>query len=262
MIRALNTAATGMQAQQTNMDVTANNLANASTAGFKRSRAEFEDLLYQTHKEPGQASGANSVSPTGVQVGLGVKTAAVQKDMGLIGSPVMTKRPLDVMIEGQGFFTTLSADGQVGYTRDGQFKLDNQGRITDKNGAVLQPEILIPADASQIEIGPTGEVRIAGNENGTPRTIGQIDVVNFVNPAGLKSIGKNTYTQTSASGQPITSRPGLQGTGYLAQGQFESSNVNIVDEMVNMISAQRSYESNSKAIMSADQMLQTINNLK
>lgn len=262
MIRALNTAATGMQAQQTNMDVTANNLANASTAGFKRSRAEFEDLLYQTHKEPGQASGMNSISPTGVQVGLGVKTAAVQKDMDLIGSVVQTKRPLDVMIEGSGFFQTLSADGQVGYTRDGQFKLDTQGRITDKNGAVLQPEITIPADSNMIEIGPTGEVRVASNHADQARTIGQIDIVNFVNPSGLKSIGKNTYIQTSASGQPITSRPGLQGTGYLAQGQFESSNVNIVDEMVNMISAQRAYESNSKSITAADQMLQTINNLK
>lgn len=262
MIRALNTAATGMQAQQTNMDVTANNLANASTAGFKRSRAEFEDLLYQTQKEPGAASGANSVSPTGVQVGLGVKTAAVQKDMNMIGSAVQTKRPLDVMIEGQGFFTTLSADGQVGYTRDGQFKLDTQGRITDKNGNVLQPEIVIPASSNQIEIAPNGEVRVASAENDQARQVGQIDIVNFVNPAGLKSIGKNLYIQTSASGQPITSRPGLQGTGYLAQGQFESSNVNIVDEMVNMISAQRSYESNSKAIMAADQMLQTVNNLK
>lgn len=261
MIRALNTAASGMQAQQTNMDVTANNLANASTVGFKKSRAEFEDLLYQNIKEPGQASGLNSISPTGVQVGLGVRTAAVQREMSM-GGQTQTKRPLDVSIEGSGFFQVLTPDGQTAYTRDGQFKIDSQGRIADKNGNVLQPETTIPAEAGMIEIMPSGEVRVADGNGTNPRQIGQIDVANFVNPAGLRSIGKNLYIQSPASGQAIVSRPGLQGTGYLAQGQVETSNVNIVDEMVNMITAQRAYESNSKAIQAADQMLQTINNLK
>lgn len=261
MIRALNTAASGMQAQQTNMDVTANNLANASTVGFKKSRAEFEDLLYQNLKEPGQATGLNSISPTGVQVGLGVKTAAVQRDLS-IGGQTQTKRPLDVMIEGGGFFQVMTPDGELAYTRDGQFKLDAQGRITDKNGNVLQPEMTVPAEAALIEITPVGEVRVSANGGEPPRQIGQIDIANFVNPAGLRAVGRNLFVQSPASGQPIVVRPGLQGTGYLAQGQIETSNVNIVDEMVNMITAQRAYESNSKAIQAADQMLQTVNNLR
>jgi flagellar basal-body rod protein FlgG len=261
MIRALNTAATGLQAQQTNMEVISNNLANVSTTGFKKSRAEFEDLVYQTQKEPGQATGMNAVSPTGVQVGLGVKTGAVQKDFNH-GSAIVTKNPFDIQIEGAGFFQVQTPDGQVGYTRDGAFKRDPTGRLIDKNGNLLQPEITIPADAAGVDISSSGEVKIIQGLNDPPQTIGQIDVVNFVNPAGLRSIGKNLFTQTSASGQPVTSRPGQQGTGYLAQGQLEGSNVNIVDEMVNMITAQRFYETNSKAIQAADQMLQTTNNLR
>ncbi len=261
MIRALNTAATGMQAQQQNLDVLANNLANISTNGFKKSRAEFEDLMYQTQKDPGQATGLNSVSPTGVQVGLGVKTGAVQKDFSH-GSSIVTKNPFDIQIEGSGFFQMQTPDGQVGYTRDGAFKRDPSGKLIDRNGNALQPEITIPADAAGVEISSTGEVKIIQNLNDPPQTVGQIDIVNFVNPAGLRSIGKNLFMQTPASGQAITTRPGLQGTGYLAQGQVEGSNVNIADEMVNMITAQRAYETNSKAIQAADQMLQTVNNLK
>jgi len=261
MIKALNTAATGMQAQQTNMDVIANNLANVSTAGFKKSRAEFEDLMYQNQKEPGQATGLNSVSPTGVQTGLGVRTAAIQRDMSF-GNANVTKNPLDVQIEGPGFFQMMTPDGQVTYTRDGQFKKDGQGRIVDKNGNTLQPEITIPPDAHSIEIASSGEVRIVTGQNNEVRQIGQIDIVNFVNPAGLRAMGKNLFAQTPASGQALTVRPGLQGTGYLAQGQVETSNVNIVDEMVNMITAQRAYETNSKAVQAADQMMQSVNNLR
>jgi flagellar basal-body rod protein FlgG len=261
MIKALNTAATGLQAQSTNMEVISNNLANVSTTGFKKSRAEFEDLLYQTVKEPGQASGLNAVSPTGVQVGLGVKTGAVQKDFNL-GSAVITKNPFDLQIEGAGFFQVQNPDGQIGYTRDGAFKRDPGGRLIDKNGNTLQPEITIPADAAGVEISATGEVKVIQGLNDAPQTVGQIDIVNFVNPAGLRSMGKNIFNQTPASGQPITSRPGLQGTGFIAQGQLEGSNVNIVDEMVNMITAQRFYETNSKAIQAADQMLQSTNNLR
>ncbi|MGZ5279504.1 MAG: flagellar basal-body rod protein FlgG [Pseudobdellovibrionaceae bacterium] len=261
MIKALNTAATGMQAQQANLDVLSNNLANISTNGFKKSRTEFEDLMYQTQKEPGQATGMNSVSPTGVQTGLGVKTGAIQKDFSH-GSSIVTKNPFDIQIEGSGFFQMLTPDGQVGYTRDGAFKRDPTGRLIDRNGNVLQPEISVPADAAGVEISSTGEVKIIQNLNDPPQTIGQIDIINFVNPAGLRSIGKNLFMQTPASGQAIAARPGLQGTGYLAQGQVEGSNVNIAEEMVNMITAQRAYETNSKAIQAADQMLQTVNNLR
>lgn len=261
MIKALNTAATGLQAQQTNMEVVSNNLANVSTTGFKKSRAEFEDLIYQTTKEPGAASGMNAVSPTGVQTGLGVKVGAVQKDFAG-GSAIITKSPFDIQIEGAGFFQVQTPDGQVGYTRDGAFKRDPTGKLIDKNGNVLQPEISIPADSYGVDISSTGEVKIIVGQNDPPRTVGQIDIVNFVNPAGLRSMGKNIFNQTSASGQPITTRPGLQGTGYLSQGQLEGSNVNIVDEMVNMITAQRFYETNSKAIQAADQMLQTTNQLR
>lgn len=261
MIKTLNTAATGLEAQQMNMEVISNNLANVSTAGFKKSRAEFEDLMYQTQKEPGQASGANAVSPTGVQTGLGVRVAGTQKDFST-GSALITKGVLDLQIEGPGFFQVQTPDGQIAYTRDGAFKKDTQGRMIDKNGNVLQPEITIPPDISGLEVAGSGEVRIIQGLGDVPQQIGQIDIVNFVNPAGLKSVGKNLYTQSSASGQPITARPGLQGTGYLAQGQLEGSNVNMVEEMVNMISAQRNYETNSKAIQAADQMLQTVNNLR
>lgn len=261
MIKSLNTAATGMAAQQSNMDVIANNIANVSTAGFKKSRAEFEDLMYQTTKEPGSKSGENAYSPNGVQVGLGVRTAAVQKDFA-IGNATVTKNPLDLQIEGAGFFQIMTPDGQIGYTRDGAFKKDPSGKLVDKNGNFLQPEITIPPNSAAIEITGSGEVRVLLGQNDAPQSVGQIDVVNFVNPAGLKSLGKNLFSQTPASGQPLTSRPGLNGTGYISQGQIETSNVNIVDEMVNMITAQRAYETNSKVIQASDQMLQSINNLR
>ncbi len=261
MIKSLNTAATGMAAQQNNMDVIANNIANVSTNGFKKSRAEFEDLLYHTSKEPGTATGANSYSPNGVQTGLGVKTAAIQKDFDT-GNTAITKNPLDMMIEGPGFFQILTPDGQLAYSRDGAFKKDANGKITDKNGNALQPEITIPPGVQGLEITATGEVRIVQGQSNVPTTIGQIDIANFVNPAGLRAMGKNLFTQTPSSGQPIVNRPGLGGTGALAQGQLETSNVNIVDEMVNMITAQRAYETNSKVIQTSDQMLQSINNMR
>jgi flagellar basal-body rod protein FlgG len=261
MIRALNTAATGMQAQQNNLDVISNNLANVQTNGFKKSRAEFEDLMYQTIKNPGQASGMNSVTPTGVQIGLGVKTGAVQKDFSF-GSAIMTKNPFDMQIEGAGFFQVQMGDGGVAYTRDGAFKKDVQGRLIDKNGNLLVPQVSIPPDASGVEISPSGEVRIIQNLNDAPQTVGQIEIVNFVNPAGLRSVGKNLFVQTPASGQPVAAQPGTSGTGAIAQGQVEGSNVNIAEEMINMITAQRAYETNSKAIQAADQMLQVTNQLR
>jgi flagellar basal-body rod protein FlgG len=261
MIKALNTAATGMQAQQTNMDVISNNLANVNTTGFKKSRAEFEDLLYQTIKEPGTASGLNSISPVGVQVGLGVRTAAVAKDFEG-GSPKLTKNSLDLQIEGSGFFPVLLPNGQIAYTRDGSFKKDPAGRITDSNGNPVQPEIVIPPNASGVEITQSGSVQIATAENAVPQTVGQMQLVNFVNPAGLKAIGRNLYMPSNGSGLPIQGQPGENGIGTIAQGQLEASNVNIVDEMVNMITAQRAYETNSKAVQAVDQMLQSVNNLR
>ncbi|MDX9730604.1 MAG: flagellar basal-body rod protein FlgG [Bdellovibrionales bacterium] len=261
MIKSLTTAATGMQAQQTNMDVIANNLANVSTTGFKKSRAEFEDLMYQTQKEPGAVSGLNSISPTGVQTGLGVRTASIQKDFE-IGAGKITKNALDVQIEGPGFFAVQLADGQVGYTRDGQFKKDPAGRIVDKNGNALQPEIVIPQNAQGVDIAPNGQVSVTVAGSMLPQPIGQIQVVNFVNPAGLRAMGKNIFMPSGASGLPAQGLPGQNGIGELAQGQVEASNVNIVDEMVNMITAQRAYETNSKVIQASDQMLQSVNQLR
>ncbi len=261
MLKSLNTAATGMKAQQTNMDVISNNIANSNTVGFKKSRAEFEDLMYTTEKEPGAQTGMNSVSPTGVQVGLGVKTAAVQKDFEQ-GSTKVTKNALDIEISGAGFFPVQTPDGQIAYTRDGSFRKGPDGRIQDKNGNVLQPEIVVPPDASGIDIGPDGQVAILTGLTTVPQNIGQIQLVGFVNPAGLKSVGRNLFVPSNSSGLPQQALPGQNGLGQLAQGQLETANVNIVDEMVNMISAQRAYEMNSKMIQASDQMLQQINNMR
>lgn len=261
MLKSLNTASTGMAAQQSNMDVIANNIANVNTVGFKKSRAEFEDLVYQTQREPGSATGLQSQSPNGVQTGLGVRTAATQKDF-TGGSAMITKNPLDMEIEGTGFFQVLTPDGQIGYTRDGTFKKDANGKVVDKNGNFLQPEITIPPNVTGLEITPTGEVRTISGLNDPGTAVGQIDIATFVNPAGLKAGGRNLFFPTPSSGQPITTRPGLNGSGTIAQGQLETSNVNIADEMVSMIMAQRAYETNSKVIQASDQMLQSTNNLR
>jgi flagellar basal-body rod protein FlgG len=262
VLKTLNTAATGMKAQQTNMDVISNNMANVNTVGFKKSRAEFEDLLYQTDKNPGEVSGLNAISPAGVQTGLGVKTQAVQKDFE-IGVPKITNNPLDIMIEGKGFFQIELPDGNVGYSRNGAFKRSAEGKIVDGNGYGLIPEITIPPNTSGIEIEANGNVLVTiGNNMNQPVQLGQIELAYFVNPTGLRSIGRNIFTATPASGQPQVDAPGQNSLGQVSQGQVENSNVNIVDEMVNMITAQRSYETNSKAIQAADQMLQTVNNLR
>lgn len=262
MLKSLNTAATGMKAQQLNMDVIANNLANVSTMGFKKARAEFEDLLYDNLKEPGSATGANSISPTGVQVGLGAKAAAVEKDFSQ-GSTKITNAPFDIEINGAGFFPVQTPSGQIAYTRDGAFKKGPDGRLQDRNGNLLQPEIVIPPAANGVEIGTDGKVEVTTAENQiTPQVVGNIQLVSFVNPAGLKSLGGNLYVPSNSSGLPQQGVPGQNGLGMLAQGQLETSNVNIVDEMVNMITAQRAYETNSKAVQASDQMLQSVNNLR
>ncbi|RME18584.1 MAG: flagellar basal-body rod protein FlgG [Bdellovibrio sp.] len=261
MLKSLNTAATGMKAQQTNMDVIANNLANVSTTGFKKARAEFEDLMYQTIKEPGSATGANAISPTGVQVGLGVKTSAIQKDF-TQGSSKVTQAPFDLEISGPGFFAVQRPDGSIAYTRNGAFKKGTDGRLQDGNGNVLQPEITIPPNTTGVEVTSDGRVQIITGVSSVPQNIGQIEIANFINPAGLKNIGGNLFVPTPASGLPQQGVPGTGGLGTIAQGQLETSNVNIVDEMVNMISAQRAYETNSKVIQAADQMLQYVNTLR
>lgn len=261
MLKALNTAATGMQAQQTNMEVISNNMANASTTGFKKARAEFEDLLYHNMKEPGAATGLNAISPTGVQTGLGVKTGAVQRDHS-VGSARLTDNPFDLSIEGKGFFQLENEEGEILYTRNGEFKRNGEGVLVDKNGNKLYPEIKLPADATEIRITSRGEIELLRDKSAGAEVVGQIELASFINPAGLKALGKNTFAPTPASGEPQTGTPGKGHFGAVAQGQLEGSNVNIVEEMVNMITSQRTYETNSKVMQATDQMLQTINSLR
>jgi flagellar basal-body rod protein FlgG len=217
--------------------------------------------MYHTSKEPGAQSGENAMSPTGVQTGLGVRTAATQKNFD-IGSTLVTKGALDMQIEGSGFFQVMTPDGQIGYTRDGAFRKDATGRLVDKNGFALQPEIVIPPDSKGVEISAAGVVSITQGNSDIPVQLGQIDLATFVNPAGLKAAGKNIFYSTGSSGAPQVQQPGVNGSGFISQGQLEGSNVNIVDEMVNMITAQRAYETNSKVIQAADQMLQSVNALR
>jgi flagellar basal-body rod protein FlgG len=260
MIRSLYTAATGMEAQKLNIDVISNNLANVNTTGYKRSRADFQDLIYQTISEAGTTSAEGSVLPTGIQVGLGVKTIAVQKifDQGDFSS---TGNPLDLVIEGDGFFQITKPDTEIGYTRGGAFKLDNEGRIVTSDGYPLEPSITIPTNATSITIGTDGRVSIMQAGSSTPTEVGQLTLARFSNPAGLKAIGKTMFVETDSSGEAITGTPGSEGMGTINQGFLEMSNVNIVEEMVNMIVSQRAYEINSKAVTASDEMLQTISNL-
>ncbi|RMG67002.1 MAG: flagellar basal-body rod protein FlgG [Nitrospirae bacterium] len=261
MIRSLFIAATGMAAQTLNIDVVANNLANSNTAGYKRSRADFEEIMYQDVITPGAISAEGTTMPSGIQVGLGVKPVAVQKIFEE-GQLVNTGNPLDLAIEGDGFFQIIKPDGEVAYTRAGTFKLDSEGRIVNSEGYALEPEITIPSDATQITVGSDGKVSVIQAGNPTPTEVGQIEIVKFPNPGGLKSIGKNLFIETPSSGAPITGTPGQDGLGSIQQGFVELSNVNIVEEMIQMIISQRAYEMNSKAIQASDEMLQTANNLR
>ncbi len=261
MMRALFTSATGMSAQQVNMDVVANNLANVNTSGFKRSRVDFQDLLYQSSREAGATVAKGAQVPTGAQVGLGVRSAAVQK-LYSQGEFQETGNKLDLVIEGNGFFQVLTPDGSTAYTRDGSFKMDSQGRIVTSEGYALQPEITIPPEATQISIGSDGTVSVSLPGQTQPQELGQIQIARFLNPAGLNSTGRNLALPTAASGEPATGTPGLEGLGTLAQGFIERSNVKVVEEMVNMIVAQRAYEVNSKSITTADEMLGIANNLR
>jgi flagellar basal-body rod protein FlgG len=259
MMRSLYTAATGMGAQQLNMDVIANNLSNVNTTGFKKSRADFEDLMYQTMRQPGATQAAGQMIPTGVQVGLGVKPVAIQKLFSQ-GDYQRTENQLDLAIEGNGFFKVLKGDEEV-YTRSGAFKLDNTGVLVDSNGYVLQPQFTVPDGTTSVTIDASGQITALGS-GGTVLGQAQLTLYKFANPAGLFAIGKNLFRASPASGASTEGNPGTNEFGTIAQGFLEMSNVSVVDEMVNMIVAQRAYEANSKSIQTADAMLQMANNVK
>lgn len=261
MIRALFTAATGMQAQQINLDTVANNLANVNTTGFKRNRVDFQDLLYQTLRAPGTRVTAGAEVPTGIQVGHGTRPVATQK-IWTQGNFQQTENPLDLVIEGDGFFQLARPDGTIAYTRAGTFKRDSQGQIVNSDGLVLQPALTLPQDTTSVTVGADGTVSVLSSSATTPTQLGQIELARFMNAAGLNAIGKNLFTATQASGTPTTGVPGLLGLGTLGQGFLESSNVSVVEEMVQMIAAQRAFEANSKAIKSADEMLAIANNVQ
>ena len=259
MIRALYSARTGMNGQQTQLDVISNNLANVNTDGFKKSRTQFEDLYYQSMRAVGAETVSGSLVPTGVQVGLGTRVTAIQKIF-TEGQITETGNDLDLAIEGDGFFKIIR-DGNTYYTRDGSFKRDATGYIVTANGDRLQPEFAIPAGTTSINIDKSGMLVAQDSNQKTLGTI-QLTLQSFINPAGLKSVGGNLYVETDASGPPTEANPGTNGLGDLAQNYLETSNVNVTEEMVNLIITQRAYEVNSKAITTADQLLQIANGLK
>ena len=262
MIRALFSAASGMNAQQLNVDNIANNLANANTTGYKTRRAQFQDLLYQSMVQPGAASGQATTVPAGLQLGLGTKPAS-NEIIFTQGNFVETDNPLDLVIQGNGFFQIQQANGQLAYTRDGSFQLNSTGSIVTSNGELLQPQIQIPANAQSITVAADGTVTYTLPGQSQAQKAGQIQIVGFQNPAGLNSLGKNLYQPTDASGAPTVGTPGGQeGLGPLLQGYSEQSNVSIVQEFINLITAQRAYEANSKVVKAADDMYQQVNNLK
>ncbi len=261
MERSLFIAATGMEAQRLNIDVISNNLANVNTTGFKKSRADFQELIYQGLKEAGAASSEGTQIPSGIQIGLGVKPAAVQK-MFQQGDFVSTGNTLDFAVEGDGFFKISTPDGTIAYSRAGAFKLDSEGRIVNSDGYPLEPAISIPSNSTSITISPDGKVSVLQAGSSTPTEAGQIELAHFTNTGGLKAIGKNLFLPTASSGEATSATPGTEGLGTIIQGFIEMSNVNVVEEMVNMIVSQRAYEINSKAVQASDDMLQMANNIK
>jgi flagellar basal-body rod protein FlgG len=257
MMRSLWISKSGMDAQQTQLDHITNNLANSATNGYKRSHAVFEDLMYQNLRQTGGATSDQTQLPTGLQVGLGVRTVATSRQFSQ-GNMQQTSNPMDVAIQGQGFFQIQMPDGTLGYTRDGAFQVDAQGQLVTSSGFSVQPGIVVPANATGVTIAADGTVTAA--IPGTPAgvTLGQLQLTGFINPAGLEPKGQNLFTETSSSGAPQTGAPGTNSLGTLAQGSLESSNVNVVEELVSMIQTQRVYELNSKAIQTSDQMLQRL----
>jgi flagellar basal-body rod protein FlgG len=251
---ALWVAKTGLDAQNTRMQVIAHNLANVNTTGFKRDRASFEDLLYQTIRQPGAASSQNSELPSGLMLGTGVRIVATEKNFGQ-GGIEQTENPLDVAIQGRGFFQVLMPDGSLSYTRDGSFEMDSSGQLVTSEGYLVQPAITVPANTLSLTVGSDGTVSALVAGNSAPQNIGTIELADFVNPLGLQPMGQNLFKENVSSGTAQTGTPGSTGIGTLVQGSLESSNVNVVEELVNMIETQRAYEMNSKAISTVDQML-------
>lgn len=260
MIRSLWISKTGLDAQQTQLDVISNNLANVNTSGFKRSRAVFEDLLYQTLRQPGANSSQQTNLPTGLQLGTGVRPVATERIFSQ-GNLQQTSNSLDVAINGQGFLQVQMPDGSTAYTRDGSLHLDSQGQMVTSSGYPILPAITIPSTAQAITIGNDGTVSVAQQGQANATQVGSLQLANFINPAGLEAHGENLFLETQASGNPTTSTPGNNGVGTLSQGYVETSNVNVVEELVNMIQTQRAYEINSKAVQTSDQMLQRLSQL-
>lgn len=260
MIRSLWIAKTGLDAQQTNIDVISNNLSNVSTNGYKRSRPVFEDLLYQTLRQPGAQSSQQTQLPSGLQLGTGVRPVAVEKIF-TQGNLQQTGNNLDLAVSGKGMFQILMPDGATAYTRDGSFQIDSQGQMVTASGYPLQPAITIPSNALTVTIAKDGTVSVTQPNVPAPTQIGSVQLAGFINPTGLQAVGENLFLETAASGAPSANTPGTNGLGGLSQGYLETSNVNVVEEMVNMIQAQRAYEINSKAITTSDQMLQKLTQL-
>jgi flagellar basal-body rod protein FlgG len=261
MIRALHTAATGMAAQESNVNTISNNIANVNTTGFKKARTEFDDLLYETVQEAGAKSSGNTEYNVGHQVGSGAKVSATRK-IHSQGAPQMTNNPYDLMVNGEGFMGIVSPNGEMKYTRDGSFNVDAQGTLVTRAGHKVFPGINVPPNVLRINITESGQIEAFTREAIEPIQLGQIPVFTFVNPVGLRSEGGNLLAATSGSGQAIQNVPGQNGSGYLMQGAIESSNVNVMNEMTDLIKAQRAYEMNSKVMGVADQMLQTVNNVR
>lgn len=260
MIRSLWIAKTGLDAQQSNLDVITNNLSNVSTNGFKGSRAVFQDLLYQNIRQVGAQSSQQTQLPSGLQFGTGVRAVSTERLFNQ-GNLQQTSNTYDLAIQGTGFFQVLMPDGTTAYTRDGSFQLDSQGQLVTAGGYQVQPAITIPSDAQSVTVGIDGTVSVVQPGNVATTQVGQITLASFMNPAGLDARGENLYIETASSGAPIINTPDSNGTGYLSQGYVETSNVNVVEEMTNMIQAQRAYEINSKAITASDQMLQSLTQL-
>jgi flagellar basal-body rod protein FlgG len=252
--RALWVAKTGLDAQQTRMAVISNNLANVNTTGFKKARPIFEDLVYQSMRQVGSQTSQNTELPTGLQLGTGVRTVATEK-LHTQGNILQTENSLDVAINGRGYLQILMPNGDIQYTRDGSFKLDSQGQVVTAGGLTLEPNITVPPDAISISIGRDGSVNVVQPGNAAATNVGQIQLADFINPAGLEPVGENLFRESVASGPPIVGVPGEDERGYLMQGALETSNVNVVEELVNMIETQRAYEMNSKAISTTDEML-------
>jgi len=261
-MRAMNIAATGMQAQQLNVEVISHNIANINTTGYKQQRAEFQDLLYENLRRPGApSSDADTIVPAGVQLGLGVKTAAVYR-IDSQGSLLSTESPLDIAIEGNGFFPIDLPDGETGYTRSGSFQLNAEGLIVTADGHTLQPGIVVDPTATEIGVNASGEVVVKLPGQTEEQVVGQIQLASFANRSGLEAIGDNLFTETDASGAAQLGNPGVNGVGTIRQGFLESSNVNVVAELTNMITAQRAYEMNSKVIQTTDEMYSTVTQMR